>query len=190
MLSSATARRNAGRRRAGPGRAPRGWLDRIETWIKRIGLAAALILLPAMMIARLTEISTRSLNLPGSLFNAMEAEFFLLFAFLIVGSAAVTDAHVRVDILRDRFGARGRAWVEILGTVFFVVPFTVVVIWYGAVLVESAWSDNERAAFAFGAPVRWIVVLATPVGIALLGLAIGCRVTRHIAFLRGRAPAP
>ena len=37
-----------------------------------------------MMIARLTEITTRSMNIPGSLFNAMEAEFFLLFAFLIM----------------------------------------------------------------------------------------------------------
>ena len=162
----------------------------IETWIRRLGFGAALILLPAMMAARVTEISTRSMNIPGSLFNAMEAEFFLLFAFLIAGAAAVDDAHVRVDILRSRFGSRGRAWIEITGTVFFVLPFTAVVIWYGAVLVESAWSDNERAAIALGAPVRWVIVLATPLGIGLLALAILCRTARHVAFLRGRGPAP
>lgn len=161
-----------------------------EKLIRRLGFGAALILLPAMMIARLTEITTRSMNIPGSLFNAMEAEFFLLFAFLIAGAAAVNDAHVRVDIFRDRFGPRGRAWIELLGTVVFVVPFAIVVIWYGAVLVESAWSDGERAAFALGAPVRWIVVLATPLGIGLLGLAILCRTIRHVWFLLGRAPAP
>lgn len=161
-----------------------------ETIIRRLGFGAVLIFLPAMMIARLTEITTRSMNIPGSLFNAMEAEFFLLFAFLIAGSAAVNDAHVRVDIFRDRFGPRARAWIELLGTIVFVIPFAFVVIWYGSVLVESAWSANESAAIALGAPVRWIIILATPLGIGLLALAIICRTIRHVGFLLGRTSAP
>lgn len=165
-------------------------ISAIETLIRRLGFLAALILLPAMMLSRLTEITTRYLHTPGSVFNAMESEFFLLFAFLIAGSAAVSDAHVRVDIFRDRFGPRVRAWIEILGTVFFVLPFTAAVIWYGSVLVGSAWQADERAAIALGAPVRWIIVLATPLGIGLLALAIVCRTARHIAFLTGRGRAP
>ena len=165
-------------------------IETIERQIRLVGFTAALILLPAMMIARLTEITTRSLNIPGSLFNAMEAEFFLLFAFLIAGSAAVADAHVRVDIFRDRFGPRVRAWVDILGLIFFVLPFTAAVMWYGIVLVESAWEDGERAAIAMWAPVRWIIVLATPFGMWMLALAVACRAARHIVFLAGRGPAP
>lgn len=165
-------------------------ISAIETAIRRVGFLAALILLPAMMLSRLTEITTRSLHLPGSVFNTMEGEFFLLFAFLVAGSAAVTDTHVRVDIFSQRFGPRLRAWIEILGTVFFVLPFTAAVIWYGSVLVGSTWDSGERAAIAMGAPVRWIIVLATPLGIGLLALAILCRTARHIAFLTGRGPAP
>lgn len=165
-------------------------IDRTERLIRRVGLIAALIFLPALMISRLTEIVTRPLNLPGSLFNAMEAEFFLFFAFLIAGAAAVSDAHVRVDIFRDRYGLRLRAWIEILGTLVFVLPFTAAVIWYGLDLVGIAFANNERAAFALGAPVRWMIVLATPVGIGLLALAILCRTVRHVAFLTGRAPEP
>lgn len=167
-----------------------GLITAIERLIRRVGFIAALIFLPAMMLSRLTEIVTRPLNLPGSLFNAMEAEFFLFFAFLIAGSAAVSDAHVRVDIFRERFGPRLRAWIEILGTLVFVLPFSLAVIWYGADLVAIAWQNGERAAFALGAPARWIIILATPVGIGLLALAILCRTARHVAFLTGRGPAP
>ncbi len=165
-------------------------IGRTEWLIRRIGLIAALIFLPTMMISRLTEIVTRPFNIPGSLFNGMEAEFFLLFAFLIVGAAAVSDAHVRVDIFRERYGPRLRAWIEIAGTLFFVLPFAIAVIWYGAGLVGIAWENGEPAAFALGGPFRWVVVLATPVGITLLALAIVCRTVRHIRFLAGRAPEP
>ena len=165
-------------------------IETVETLIRRIGFVAALVLLPAMMLSRLTEITTRSMNIPGSLFNAMEAEFFLLFAFLIAGSAAVSDAHVRVDIFRGRFGPRVRAWIEIIGTLVFVLPFAAAVIWYGSILVASAWDNGERAAIAMGGALRWVIVLATPLGIGLLTAAVLCRTARHIAFLHGHAPAP
>ena len=165
-------------------------IDVIERQIRRVGFVTALILLPAMMIARLTEITTRSMNIPGSLFNAMEAEFFLLFAFLIAGAAAVSDGHVRVDIFRDRFGPRVRAWIDILGTVVFVIPFTAAVMWYGLLLTGAALEDGERAAMAMGAPLRWLVVFATPFGIWLLALAVICRAVRQVAFLVGRGPEP
>lgn len=167
-----------------------GLIAAIERQIRRVGFIAALILLPAMMLARLTEIVTRPMNIPGSLFNAMEAEFFLLFAFLIAGAAAVSDGHVRVDIFRDRFGPRLRAWIDILGTVIFVLPFTAAVMWYGILLTGSALESGERAALAMGAPLRWVIVFATPFGIWLLALAILCRTARQIAFLIGRGPEP
>jgi len=167
-----------------------GLITATERLIRRVGFVAALVLLPAMMLSRLTEIVTRPLHLPASQFNAMEAEFFVIFAFLIAGSAAVSDAHVRVDIFRERFGPRLRAWIEILGTLLFVLPFSAAVIWYGLDLVGIAFDKGEAAAFALGAPARWIIILATPVGIGLLALAILCRTARHVAFLTGRGPTP
>ena len=167
-----------------------GLIGAIERTIRRVGFVAALVLVPAMMAARLTEITTRSMNIPGSLFNAMEAEFFLLFAFLTAGAAAVSDAHVRVDIFRDRFGPRLRAWIDILGTVFFVIPFAAAVMWYGMLLTGAALEDGERAAIAMGAPMRWVIVLATPFGIWMLALAVVCRTVRQVAYLVGRGPVP
>lgn len=157
----------------------------IETFIRRVGLFAALVILPCLMFSRLFEIITRHLNTPGSLYNAMESEFFLLFAFLIVGAAAVSDAHVRVDIFYQRIGERGKAWVDIVGTFLFVLPFASIVAWYGFGMVESAWNAGERSAITLGAPTRWIIISAMPVGISLLALAVLCRTVKQISKLLG-----
>lgn len=163
---------------------PLNVISATERSIKWFGLGAALILLPLLILVRIIEITSRSLNIPGSLFNAMESELFLLFAFLIIGYAYVADAHVRVDILRDRLSERLKARIEIFGTIIFVLPFASIVLWYGATMVDLAYHAGERSAVALGEPYRWVLVAATPVGIGLFALAALCRTARHVLALR------
>lgn len=163
----------------------------LEDAVRRIGLGAAMVLLPALILVRLVEIYTRSwLNHPGSVFNAMERELFLLLVLLIIGSAYVSGSHVRVDVLRERFSAQTRSLIELLGGLLFVLPFGAVVFWYGTDMVSSAWVAGERAAIALGAPVRWLLVAALPFGVLLFSLAVVVRMARHWFFLMGDLPDP
>jgi TRAP-type mannitol/chloroaromatic compound transport system permease small subunit len=161
------------------------FLDKFETGIARIGLVLAIILLPLIMSARVFEVVARNLNLPGSLFNAAEGELFVLFAFLTIASAYVSGAHVRVDIFRDRFGPKIRALIELAGGLLLVLPFCLVVVWYGAIIVETTWAHGERAAVALGGQLRWMIVASIPVGVGMLGLAVISRMIREAAFLLG-----
>ena len=165
-------------------------LLKLEAALRRVGLTAALVLIPGLMLARLTEIITRHLNTPGSLYNAMESELFLLIAFLTIAAAYAGDHHVRVDIFRDRMGPRLRAWVEIFGTVFFILPFACIVLWYGGILTGIVWSDGERSAIALGAPVRFLIIGAMPLGVSMFLIIALSRMTRTILFLRGQASDP
>ena len=62
------------------------WIDRTEFAIRLIGVTAAAVLLPLLMIVRVLEISLRTfVNVPTSLYNAMERELFVLLIFLIIG---------------------------------------------------------------------------------------------------------
>lgn len=162
----------------------------VEATLRRAGIAMAMFLIPALMLARLTEILTRHLNTPGSLYNAMESELFLLFAFLTLAAAYAGDHHVRVDIFRARMRPRLRAMLEIAGTVIFTLPFTLIVLWYGSILTGIVLQDGERSAIAFGAPVRFLIVGALPLGIAMFTAVALSRTTRCILFLGGRAADP
>lgn len=162
----------------------------IETLVQKSGLVAALVLLPCLILVRVTEIVTRNLNTAGSLYNALESELFLLFAFLTIAAAYVNDAHVRVDLFRDRYSPRGRAFVELLGGLFFVLPFCLIVLWYGGRLTVISFEDGERSAIALGQQWRWLIIASLPIGTGLFGLAVVSKMVRCVLFLFGRTPDP
>jgi TRAP-type mannitol/chloroaromatic compound transport system permease small subunit len=163
----------------------------IETFIRRFSLACALMLVPSLIFVRLFEIYTRTaLSKPASLYSAMERELFVFFVFITLAAAYLSDAHVRVDILRDQLSTRAKSAIEILGGLFFVLPFAAIILWSGGILTISAFEHNEKAAIALGAPVRWMIIAALPVGITLLALAVTSKVMRCALHLVGKGPDP
>ncbi len=53
------------------------------------------------------------------------------------------DAHVRVDIFYRRFSRRGQAWVNSVGTILFLLPFSVFVGAMSWPFVTEAWRVLE-----------------------------------------------
>ncbi|MGB1922754.1 MAG: TRAP transporter small permease subunit, partial [Alcanivorax sp.] len=49
------------------------------------------------------------------------------------------DEHVRVDVLYQRFSPRGRAWVNVLGTLFLLLPVCGALFWLSLDYVASSW---------------------------------------------------
>jgi len=69
------------------------------------------------------------------------------------------DEHVRVDIFyRDRT-PRQKALVNALGTLFFLVPFCIFLIWSSWNYVAVAWAIREGSREANGLP--WVYLLKT-----------------------------
>jgi len=161
-------------------------IHRIEAAVRIVGLASALIFIPLMIGVRVTEIVTRPWNFAGSIFSAMEAELFVLFAFLTIGSAYVADAHVRVDVLAERLSERARAMLDLTGLVVFVLPFCGIVLAHGATMARLSFEDGERMALTFGAATRWLMIGSVPFGVGLFLLAALCRAARSWRTLRGK----
>jgi len=76
-----------------------------------------------------------------------------------------TDDHVRVDIFyRDRSG-RYKAWVNLIGTLIFLVPFSIFLIVIGWDYVAASWWTKEGSREAGGLPLVYLLkslILITP----------------------------
>jgi TRAP-type mannitol/chloroaromatic compound transport system permease small subunit len=99
--------------------------------------------------------------------------------------AMVTNAHVRVDLISNFVSRRTREWIEILGTVFLLIPFIVVVILYGLEFWQASWIHGERSLAPMGLPYRWVIKAVIPLSFGLLGLAAISRLIKAIKSLRG-----
>lgn len=105
------------------------------------------------------------------------------------GYTMLHRGHVNVDLVYGRLGARGRAWIDVLGTLFFLFPWLVVLAVTSAPFVLASWHIRETSSTPDGMPAVYLLksVLWVFCGLVFLqGLAL---LVRRVAFLAGR-PLP
>jgi TRAP-type mannitol/chloroaromatic compound transport system permease small subunit len=102
------------------------------------------------------------------------------------GYTMLHRGHVNVDVLYGRMSPRGRAWIDILGTLVFLFPWLAVVAVTAAPFVSSSWSIREGSSTAGGMPAVYLLKSLLWAFCALLfvqGLAL---IARRGLFLAGR----
>lgn len=93
------------------------------------------------------------------------------------------DAHVRVDVLRDGWTKRRRAWLEAVGIIIFLLPFTIGIGYFAWGSFLYSWSVNEGSPMPSGLPMRYLVKLLLFVGFALLIAQALAALAREVIFL-------
>lgn len=94
-----------------------------------------------------------------------------LFAIVFLLGAAYTfkeGGHVRVDILYMSFSKKTKAWIDLIGTFVFLIPFAVMVILSSRIFVQSSWAVMEVSADPGGLPARYLLKAMIPLGFTLL----------------------
>jgi TRAP-type mannitol/chloroaromatic compound transport system permease small subunit len=97
--------------------------------------------------------------------------------------ALVTDAHVRVDLLHNRFSKKLQCWIEVLGTLFVLMPFIVAVMIHAHHFFYDSWIHNERSSAPLGLPWRWAIKAVIPVSFGVFGVAALSRMFRCLALI-------
>jgi TRAP-type mannitol/chloroaromatic compound transport system permease small subunit len=102
------------------------------------------------------------------------------------------DGHVRLDLFYQRMSTRGRAWVDLVGTLCIVMPWAGIVLWFG-------WQTTLRSVAVFEkfpdtwSPGYWLFKVLLIVFAVLLLLQAAGHIARDIAQLlerAGAAPTP
>ena len=101
-----------------------------------------------------------------------------LFAIIFLLSAGYTfkiDDHVRVDVFYSRFSESKRAWINLFGSIFFLIPFCLILIISSENFVLISFRVNETSPDAGGLPARYILKAFIPISfffLLLQGIAV------------------
>ena len=121
-----------------------------------------------------------------------EIVIYAFAAMFMLGAASALrdDAHVRVDILRPRFGARGRSWIELIGIYLFLFPICIRLLAMGEQGLARSWSLFEGSRESDGLPLVFLFKTLLP-AFALLMLIQGLSEAIKAALrLTGRLDEP
>lgn len=104
-----------------------------------------------------------------------------VFAFIFLMGAGYTllrDGHVRVDIIYQKLPIKQQAWINLIGTILFLIPGCLLVIDTSWSFVLNSFAVMEGSPDPGGIPYRFIIKSVIPLGFILLllqGISLGLR---------------
>jgi len=142
----------------------------IRSIIKWLGYFTA-TMLAVLVLLVVYDATARYLFSTGSI--ALQELEWHLFDVVILLSIAYTlkhNAHVRVDIFYDRFSPKLQAFINIVATLFFILPLSFLIIYIGVGFVEMSFVQHEASSDPGGLKYRWIVKSLMPLAFIFLSL--------------------
>ncbi|WP_229682908.1 MULTISPECIES: TRAP transporter small permease subunit [Alloalcanivorax] len=103
---------------------------------------------------------------------------------LCAGYTLAQDEHVRVDVLYQHWGPRRRALVNLLGTLFLLLPICVAIFALSLDYVVRSWAGLEKSDNG-GLPLVFILKSLLLVMPVLLGIQAVADLLRHAMTLAG-----
>lgn len=104
-----------------------------------------------------------------------------VFAFLFLLGAGYTlmvDGHVRVEVFYGKLGKRGKAWINLIGVLLFLIPSCVMFVKTAVPFVYHSFLVMEGSPDPGGIPFRFILKGCIPAGYALIllqGISLGIK---------------
>lgn len=156
----------------------------IDALVDRVGRLVIWLVLAATLISAGNALVRYGLG-EGS--NAwLEIQWYLFGAMFLLAAPYTLkhNGHVRIDVFYGRLTPRGRALVDLLGGLLFLLPFALLMVWFSWPMFMASWHGNEMSPDS-GGLLRWPVKLLIPVGFGLLALQGVSEIIKRVGVLAG-----
>ena len=134
----------------------------------------------------LTRYFSRGLGLSLNLTPLIEGQWYAFSVIFLMGAAygVNQDVHVRVDVMYARFTRKTRAWIDLVGTVVFLIPFSLMMLYVSFPAVQSSWSVREMSPDPGGLP-RYPIKALILVSFGLLVIQALSQIVKYIDVITG-----
>ena len=158
------------------------FLENVVTFFGKFG---AWLAIPLITIIVFDIITRRFFVLGSTKLQEMEWHLHTSLFLLVLGYAYLKDAHVRIEIVREKYSVKVKAILETLGIIIFLIPYTILVIYFGVDFVQRSFSMNEVSSALTGLSHRWIIKSFIPIGMLLLLLAGFSLLLKNLIYIYG-----
>lgn len=156
----------------------------IDAVNERVGRAVLWLVGAATLISALNALARYGLGRSSNAWLEIQWYLFGAIILLAAGYTLKHNGHVRIDIIYGRFSAHTQAWIDLLGSLLFLLPLCGLMVWLAWPGFADSFVSGETSPDA-GGLIRWPVRLLIPLGFALLALQGVAEIIKRIAFLRG-----
>ncbi|WP_099828132.1 TRAP transporter small permease subunit [Oceaniglobus indicus] len=155
-------------------------LEQICVWAARL---AGVLLLILTAVILYDVIGRRFINTGSVALQELEWHLHGAIAVLAFGYAYTRNAHVRIDILSQKWSEARKLRLEVFGIIVLLTPFLLGVVWFGWDFAMRSFTRGEGAA-GLGLSHRWIIKSTVPISAVLALCGAWSVALRAIVVLR------
>ncbi len=147
------------------------------------------LLLAAVLISTVNAIVRKVFNWSSN--GLLEIQWYLFAGAFLLGAAytLLHNEHVRIDVVSGKFSRRTQTWIEVIGSIFFLLPFCAMVLWTSVPWFLNSFASGETSSNA-GGLILWPAKILVPIGFTLLTAQGISELIKRLAFLKGLIPDP
>ncbi len=150
-------------------------IDALNEWV---GMAVSWVTLLLVLVVFADVVMRYAFKTSFVFTQELEWQLFSFIFLVGAGYTLLHDGHVRVDIIYQQLSPKGRAWVNLIGVIAFLIPGCSMVIVTSAWFTYTSWAMGEGSPDPGGIPYRFIIKSAITVGFVLLllqGISLGIK---------------
>lgn len=117
---------------------------------EHVGRASAWLVLIAVLVSSANAIMRYAFNVSSNAWLEIQWYLFSAVFLLAAGYTLLHHAHVRIDILYARWSPRTRAWIDLLGTLFFLMPMALLILYFSWPMFTQSYLGHEISSDAGG----------------------------------------
>jgi TRAP-type mannitol/chloroaromatic compound transport system permease small subunit len=150
----------------------------------QIGKKVAWLILLAVIVATINAIIRKVFNISSNAWLELQ---WMLFGAVFLMCAAWTlqvKEHIRIDIVNSQLPKTAQRWIDLLGHVFFLMPFCLLMVYHSWPFFTRSYVVNEQSLSAGGLP-QWPAKGLVVIGFAMLVIQGISEIIKQIAIMRG-----
>jgi TRAP-type mannitol/chloroaromatic compound transport system permease small subunit len=156
-------------------------INRLNEWVGR-GVAWLTTIL--VVLVCIDVVARYLFNETQAWVMELEWHLFALIFLLGAGYAFKHDRHVRVDVFYDNFSEREKAWVNLIGTLVFLLPWTAILAYAAFDYAMISYLIGEGSPDPGGLPGRYVIKFAIVAGLIFLLLQGLAKLIESLLILR------
>jgi TRAP-type mannitol/chloroaromatic compound transport system permease small subunit len=161
----------------------------IDALNQLIGRSMIWLVLAAVLISAVNAIVRKAFDMSSNAF--LETQWYLFSAIFLLCSPYTLqrNEHIRIDVVAGRLSNRTQTWIDVFGTLLFLLPMAVLITYLSWLVFLRSWNLGDVSTNA-GGLVIWPARLLVPVGFFLLALQGISQLIKLVAHLAGKGPDP
>ena len=161
----------------------------IDAFSERFGKLLSWLVLAAVVVSSVNAIVRKLFDMSSNSYLELQWVLFSIVFLWCSPWTMLRNEHIRIDIINHSLPLKVRSWIDMIGHVFFLLPFTIVMLWTSIPFFLASFRVREQSFSAGGLP-QWPAKSLIMIGMTLLLFQAISEIIKRAAVMAGTIPDP